>query len=187
MLRPECLRLFVDIFQLHLELQTPHPITMGRAGDATRDQGLQIHTLSQAGMSPRGIAARVNMKRNRVHYLLKQPVTPIGRKGRPPLVTSPIRCRIVDYLNSGAKARRMPYQELSTTLELSCAPATLGRSLAKLGYHRRIARRKPFLSVINIEKRLSCAIDHLYWTAAQWKNVSYLIEPSTVQTYVLIT
>ena len=108
-----------------------------------------------------------------VYRLRRLPATPRHRSGRPHIVTSPIRCQIVDFLNSGAEARRMPYTGISKELSLNLSEDTIQQALASIGYHRRISRQEPWLLEANKAKRLAFALEHINWTIDDWLKVSF--------------
>ena len=121
----------------------------------TRDQRLQIHTLKNFGATPEEIQKATGFKLTRISRISKLPVTPKSGRGQHKAITSPIKGRIIDILNSGAEARRMPYKELASTLQLNLSEATIRKSLAQISYHRRIARPKPWLSILPLHYALS--------------------------------
>lgn len=46
------------------------------------------------------------------------------------------------------------------------------------GYHRRVARTKPYLSMLNKRYRLQWAKDHVFWTVQDWLRVIWTDEAS---------
>ncbi|KAI9884047.1 MAG: hypothetical protein M1823_004161, partial [Watsoniomyces obsoletus] len=85
----------------------------------SREDRLKTHTLNGAGLSVKEISRHLNIPAARVYGLRALPVTPKKGRGGKPVVNTPIRCRIIDYLNTGAEARRMTYKDLSKALELN--------------------------------------------------------------------
>jgi hypothetical protein len=62
-------------------------------------------------------------------------------------------------------------RELSVSSGVQLHPMTVRRRLAAAGLNGRIARRKPFISAKNRQRRLQWARDHANWTVQDWKKV----------------
>ena len=56
-------------------------------------------------------------------------------------------------------------------LNLNCSANTIKNALYKRGYHRRLARYKPFIFKKNHVLRLEFAYKHLHWSEKQWWEV----------------
>ena len=69
------------------------------------------------------------------------------------MITTPIRCRLIDYINSSADARRATYAELIHNTSIKASERTIARTLHKEIYHRCIALRKPYLTPAAMDKR----------------------------------
>ena len=80
------------------------PRTMGGKHASDRDR-YYIYMLRQQGLFQAEIAAKTGFSRARISYILKQPVTPQKRSGRPPKFDTEKRKTITDYIESGAEAR----------------------------------------------------------------------------------
>jgi hypothetical protein len=65
---------------------------------------------------------------------------------------------------SSARTRRMTFKALAKDpyLNLQCSANAIKHALYKRGYHRRLARYKPFISEKNRVLRLEFAHEHLY-------------------------
>jgi hypothetical protein len=50
--------------------------------------------------------------------------------------------------------------------------------IRKLGFHNRISRQKPYLTIAHKAKRLAFAKEHRHWTENDWKNVIWTDESS---------
>ena len=57
--------------------------------------------------------------------------------------------------------------------EFSCSKATLRKVLNKYGYHKRVARRKPYLKSIHKKKQLEFAKAHEHWKPEDWEKVMF--------------
>ncbi len=64
-----------------IELFSPAMLTK----HATRDERLQVHTLAGMHMAVKDIAEKMSFTPECVYYILKCPVSPRKRKGRPPI------------------------------------------------------------------------------------------------------
>ena len=127
----------------------------------TRDTQLKVHTLHEYGATVKKISKAFHLPIATVYCLHCLPATPRHRNGCPHIVTSPICYCIVDFLNSGAEVRRMPYTEVSKELSLNLSKNTIRQTLASIAYHWRISRQKLWLSEVNKAKQLVFAFEHI--------------------------
>ena len=68
---------------------------------ATARERFAVHQMYKVGLSAEIIADSFGWKhKRRVYSILNQPVTPRKRKGRPPLLDTPKRKRLVDMLDN---------------------------------------------------------------------------------------
>jgi hypothetical protein len=81
---------------------------------------------------------------------------------------TPTRQRVVDFVTASKRGRRMPYCQVSIELHLFVSDTIIRNALAKEGYHRRVARKKPPISEKNRVLRLAWTHEHLNWTHEQW-------------------
>jgi transposase len=112
-----------------------------------------------------------------IHRVESEPQTPT-RKGRPPVITTRKRQRLVNRLSTDAQSRRLKLEHLAQLEGLNHHHKTIAKALDKEGYHRRIARRKPWLSQTHKEARLKWAQDHVNWSDRQWQSVLWTDEAS---------
>lgn len=72
------------------------------------------------------------------------------------MITTPIRCRLINYIQSSADARRATYAEIAHQTGIAASERTIARTLHNEGFHRCtcIAIRKPFLTPAAMQKRL---------------------------------
>ncbi len=61
---------------------------------ATRDEHLQVHTLSGMHMAVKDIAEKMFFTPERVYHILKCPISPRKRKGHPPIFNA-AKCQIL--------------------------------------------------------------------------------------------
>ena len=73
--------------------------------------------------------------------------------GHPRNVTDKAECLIV---RNAVKECQLPFQEIANSIDLKISDATVQNVLASEGYHRRVARKVPYLHITH--KR-----DHMWW------------------------
>ena len=117
-------------------------------------RGLRNH----AEWTFRRIAQEVGVAVSTVYSICKTPATPRKVKlGRPKVLTTPIRKRLVDFATASQKNRRLSFTEVAELAGITADMRTLRVAFATEGYHRRIARSRLFLSLKSKEKRLDWA------------------------------
>jgi hypothetical protein len=121
---------------------------------ATRDDCLQIHSLSAASFTNKQIGEEVGYSEQRVSYLLCAPVSPRKRKGRQ-LIFDDAKCqRLADFVAASPENRQMEYFRIPPRVTLNACKRTIWKALDMEGLHRRVQWQKPFLSKINRQKFL---------------------------------
>ncbi len=105
------------------------------------------------------------------------PQTP-PRRGRPPAVTTRKRRRLVNRLVSDANYRRLRLNQIAALEGLQFHAQTIAKALAKEGYSRYIARKKPLLTEAHKAHRLRWAQEHVTWSDRQWQRVLWTDEAS---------
>jgi hypothetical protein len=90
----------------------PPPIRRVRRQHASRDQRLQVKTLTSAGLKQREIAHQLNMTRNQVQYAQQHPSTPIKRKGRPSILSNTEIERIIEWVCASHINRRCQWERI---------------------------------------------------------------------------
>ena len=100
-----------------------------------------------AGLSYRSIAAKTHVSLSTVYQIGHLPSTPQrkSRMGRPHLLGAAERKKLITLATASASNRRKPLTEIALLAGIQASSQTLQRSFAHEGYHRRIARKKPFL------------------------------------------
>ena len=83
-----------------------------------------------------------------MYQIAHPPLTPIRNniRGRHSILRTPQREKLITLATASAVNRRKPYSEIAEMAGLSVCDRTLRRTMASSGYHRRVARKKPFLS-----------------------------------------
>ena len=72
--------------------------------------------------------------------------------------------------------RRMSYAQLASVLDFGVKKDAIRNALAKEGFHRRLAIRKPPISETNRKIRLAWAEEHKDWTIEQWYRILWTDE-----------
>ena len=90
------------------------------------------------------------------------------RSGRPRKVSTGGRKKLIEH---AIKHRRLSLRALGKTLNPQISTNTTRRILADAGYHRRVARRKPYLKPLHRKFRREWAERHASWNANLWKHI----------------
>jgi len=107
-----------------------------------------------------------------VFSICRSPTTPKKQKpGRPKLLTTPIRKRLIDFATSSQANRRLPFTEVAEQAGVIASVETLRNAFSIEGYHHRIARARPFLSTKAKETRLDWSYHYADSTPADWNKV----------------
>jgi hypothetical protein len=145
---------------------------------ATRDDRLRIHSLSAAGFTNKQIGEEVGYSEQRVSYLLRAPVSPRKRKGRPPIFDDAKRQRLADFVTASPENRQMEYFRIPPEVALNACERTIRKALDMENLHRQVQRRKPFLSKINCQKHLLFAQVYEHWDVEDWHEILFTDESS---------
>ena len=101
----------------------------------------------------------------------ENPEDPTARRpqsGRPKFLSVRDQRRLV---RMAVQDRHISIKELCRVFE--CSVPTVKSALDKYGYHRRIARRKPFLKAEHKRIRLAFALAHEHWSIEDWSQVLF--------------
>ena len=140
-------------------LQSPQAASEGSndAGPAQREEispsmRAKIRALYHIANWPfRKIASVTGIALTTVYRVAKPPITPKRNRvrGRPFLLRTPQREKLIATATESAVNRRKPLTEIAHMAGIVACPVTLRRTMATEGYSRRIARKKPWLSPKN--------------------------------------
>jgi len=113
-------------------------------------------------------------------YDIKKRGTPFtkGRIGRSRVLSATDKRRLRRYITKSHKSRRASPKTIIDALGFKCSEKTLIKAIHELGFHRRIARRRPALS--NIQKKKCLAYVRLvgHMGLDYWKTVIFTDEMS---------
>ncbi|KAG0636756.1 hypothetical protein HOY80DRAFT_1087256 [Tuber brumale] len=126
---------------LHFQLCSRHEVSTLMASKICA-----LHHL--AGLSYRSIAAKTHISLPTVYRIGHLPSTPPhkSRSGRPFILRSVERKKLIALASSTASNCRKPLTEIAFLAGIQGSSQTLQRSFAYEGYHRHVAQNKPFLS-----------------------------------------
>lgn len=96
----------------------------------------------------RQIATATGVALSTVYRIAHPPITPTrsGLRGRHSILRTPQRKKLITLATSSAENRRKSYTEIAQIAGITACNRTLRRTMISAGYHRRIARKKPYLS-----------------------------------------
>lgn len=150
-----------------------------RISDIVKGQMLAFH---EQGFSNRQIARRLRISEGSVRYNLLKHVKGIsmieGRHaGRPRKTTRRDDFAIRRYaVRSRTDSCRALANKLAEVSGTQVSDRTIRRRLAEKGIHRRVAKRKPWLSNQHREARLQWAKNHAHFTSSDWERVLWTDE-----------
>ena len=159
---------------------TPEPPEAASEAYSTRlnrDDRIRILALREAGFTYMQIASQLHITHNQVQYTCRsQQATPKKARGKTPKLSEEDVDRIIEWISSSKRTRRMPYYKVIRELELPVGTTALTRALKKRGYTRCKALRKPPLSDEHRRVRLAWALEHVNWTIEQWNRILWTDE-----------
>ena len=94
-----------------------------------------------------------------------------SERGRKPVVNSGICKRLIETATASSHNRRLPYTQVSELAGIQLGKATLKKIFENAGYHRRVARKKPFLSLKAKENTLAWGERFQDWLDDDWGDV----------------
>jgi transposase len=149
-----------------LSIMSP-PSTPRHTPHLSRNQRLQVQTLSLAGHDHQYIADLLKISVRQVGYAIHaKRVTPKKRTGRPRQLTNDQIDELVTYVTQSRASRQISFACLAEGpfSHWNLSEYVIRNALRSRGYVRRIARAKPPLSKGNQQIRLTWAEAHVNWT-----------------------
>ncbi|KAG0131582.1 hypothetical protein HOY82DRAFT_539332 [Tuber indicum] len=119
-----------------------------RRRETTRDQRQQVITLrNMAGMRWKEIAERVNIDYRTCQKIYQRAMiygSPSNQPstGRPVLIDNVEKERLVAFIKQDQRTSRLQREEIIAEMNYNCSVKTLRDTLASLGYHKRLPRKK---------------------------------------------
>ena len=134
-----------------------------------RDDRIRVLALRDAGFTYQQITSQLQMTYRQVQYTCQShQATPKKAHGQKPKLSEEDVDKIIDFISSSKRTRRLPYYKVIQELDLPIGTTALARALKKRGYSRCKALRKPPISDQNKRVRLAWALEHVNWTIEQW-------------------
>ena len=134
-----------------------------------------LHTFAQ--WTFRHIATTVELPVSTVFAICAQPNTPTQhRTGRPCRLSLEEKSQLVAHATASQENRRKSLFTIAEELGVRVNERTLRRFFASQGYHRRIARVKPFLTAKSKITRLQFADTFHQWSQQDWYKVIWTDE-----------
>ena len=134
-------------------------------------RGLRIH----AGWSYTLLKNTFQVPLGTLHRIIHSSNTPERhlylRRGRPITLSPEVQHQLIDTATANAHNRRLPLTQIADLAGVSIGARALKRVFAGHGYHRRVARVKPFLSPAAKSKRQSWAETYEDWEVDDWQDV----------------
>jgi transposase len=133
----------------------------------------RIHALRyQAGWPYASISRALEIPYETVRHCALGPVTPQKPPtGRPPLLNTPLRQRLVSHAIASHEQRLKPFREIAHELNIHVDNRTLTKAFDKEGYHRRVATEKPLLAEKHINNRLFWTDLAKNWAQDIWNRI----------------
>ena len=94
-------------------------------------------------------------------------------RGRNSVTTPKTDRRIVRLALNNRRASSGDINKELRGMGVKVSNRTVRRRLVKAGLRARIARKKPFLNVVQRQKRVAWAKEHVTWTQEDWKKVIF--------------
>ena len=116
---------------------------------------------------------RICQRSQKSGSIAKQP-----RSGRPYKVTPEMEQQLVSFVTANTANRRLAWDEIPSRLGWDCSGDTIKRVCQRLGYFKRLARRKFGISLKNQALRLQWCLEHRNWTYDDWFRVLWTDESS---------
>jgi len=110
-----------------------------------------------AHWSYRQIATATGVALSTVYRMAHPPLTPIHSRlrGCHSILRTPQREKLIALATSSAENHRKSYTEIAQMAGLTACNRTLRRTMSSAGYHRRVARKKPYISIKTRQVRVS--------------------------------
>jgi len=145
----------------------------------TEQDRLRVRTLYfDADLSQGEIVRRLGFSKHQVRTAIRANSEARGqRSGRPQSLSQEQQQELVDFVCTSKQSRRMSFIQLSMLLFAGRYGVwVIKRTLYRLGFRRRVARKKPPISEVNRQKRLAWASEHLHWSPEQWAKILWTDE-----------
>jgi transposase len=144
------------------------------SADISRDDRVRIQFLYSLGWKYKDISEELGVTVNQIQYSINRPLpdslTPRrNRSGQKSLLNTPLRKRLVDWLESSPSRLELRWKDIPFHLDLGIPfnEKAVTTALHKEGFHRRVRRVRPVLSDVNRRKRFNFTLEYGDWTFEQ--------------------
>lgn len=148
-----------------------------RGKELSIDMRKLILSLHKDGLGYIKIASKTKISINTVAKVIQRwkksgTVATKPKPGAPRKTTDRIDQRILNNIkrDRGASATKIA-ADVAQQFSVSVTPQTIRNRLRENGFKAKAARKKPFISKKNMQKRLKWAKEHSTWTLNDWKQV----------------
>lgn len=151
----------------------------GNKGETSVEERNIIIRLYQQGNSLREIGSTVSRSHSTIQYIINKykktgSVANQHRSGRPTKVSERDKRFILNQIKKDPfETSAKVAEKLKEATGTEVTPRTVRNKLHEAGLKSRIARRKPLLSKVNINKRLQFAKQHINKPKEFWENVIF--------------
>lgn len=135
--------------------------------------------MSEEGKSLREIAKTVQRSHGCIQKIIRKYqksglITNKPGRGRKEILSSTTQRNITRQIQKNPKTSAVKIAtSTSIAIGRNVSAETIRRVLRKANYHGRVARKKPFISKVNRDKRIAFATKHISEPADFWKNVIF--------------
>jgi len=143
-------------------------ITQRRGRETPKAHGYIVHALRvHAGWTIQRIARSLHIPQTTVHRLsimAKQGKFKVDKRSRRPRIITPhIRQKLVTIVTASSHNRRLPFSSLANLIGICISQDVIRQALHEDGFHRRVARQKPFFTDKVKQRRYNFALLHSHW------------------------
>lgn len=145
----------------------------------TTEQRQRVRTLHfDAHLSQAQIYQITGYTKAQIRTAIRANDATAGRSpGRPRALTTAQEEELVEFVTASKKNRRMGYIELAAIMFAGIFGIwAIKNTLYRLGFRRRVARKKPPITEKNRVLRLNWALEHQDWTPEQWATILWTDE-----------
>ena len=154
---------------------TSTPPRNGPKGEWTTPMRTRVLTLVENGIPASQISRETGVPASTVGRWKRAPDSrrPKTRSGRPPLLNKHDIRRLIGLIRSGWEGRKLYWHQLGKRAALMVSPRTISRALAKEGYSRCKAHKKPFIGRAAQKSRKYYAAEQLDQPVSFWQMHMY--------------
>jgi len=96
--------------------------------------------------------------------------------GRPKIITPHLRQKLVTIVTASSHNRSLPFASLANLIGIRVSQDVIGQALHQDGFHRRVARQKPFFTDKIKQRQYDFALLYADWRIEKWRRVIWTDE-----------